>query len=104
MYKIAKARKYKYFVATAFGEMPTTHKYEQHACQKDMDLCRKGWPDKDWRIFQIVFEKDDQLGDYLLKKVKIQVDGKYWQDFLLPDFLAEQLLTKYPGKIFRMRA
>lgn len=98
---IKACRKYKYFAATLTGEMPTAHKYDYDATAKDIDFCKKGWPEKQWCIFRVVFEKED--GEYTFKQVDKRVE-LYWQQFIIPQIMMDHLNERYPGRKIEVKA
>lgn len=97
---IQPCKKYKYFVATSAGEMPTKHKYEYTKVLPDLALCKKGWPDKDWRVYRIVYTQKTQLGkkEFLFDRIDVEAEKSFWQQSLVPGRLAEEINERFPAK------
>ena len=96
--RLATKKKYKYFAATTFGEMPTTHKCDAESVRRDLEFCRKGWPDKQWTVYEIIFEKPENEAYFHIEKLRMQVEDNAWQEFLVPDILTSELDKRYPKK------
>ena len=79
-----------YVVATNEGFMPSDILTAEHRCKKALSLCKRGWPEKQWRAFE--FEQEGKsifiptdTSDMLIENIK-----KRKRDIL---FITQQKLT-----------
>lgn len=96
-------KKYKYFAATTSGEMPTKHKYEYNSVLPDLDYCKKGWPDRAWRMYRLVYVQKTTNGkrEFLFDRIDAEVEKGVWQQSLVPSLLAQEINEKWPDKAVR---
>ena len=43
----------RYVVATVEGEFPSRPAHNYPTMLKALETCRKGWPDKEWKVFEL---------------------------------------------------
>lgn len=103
---IQPCKKYKYFVATDTGEMPTPHKYEYESVLNDLKICRKGWSDKKWMVYRLVYVQSTRRSgkkEYLFDRVDVEVEKNMWQESIATSVIVDEINCVYSAKAVKAR-